>query len=168
MGQSKPPSALRVWKPLAVVMSITIATVVGGGWRNSLDPVSWRRSDLPPPSNCEMLSKQPYGDNMTKKPTTKKSTAKAPAKAAVKKPALAAKKPATKPAKAAVKKPALAAKKPATKPTAKSAAPKKQTTDKTSSIAGTVLKTAKATVKQVKTLAGSVLGQDETKGRRKK
>jgi hypothetical protein len=40
--------------------------------------------------------------------------------------------------------------------------------DKTSSMAGTVLKAAKATVKQVKALAGSVMGQGEAKGRRKK
>lgn len=43
---------------------------------------------------------------------------------------------------------------------------KKQTGNKASSIAGKVLAGAKPTPKQVKTLAASVLGQDEKKGKR--
>lgn len=46
--------------------------------------------------------------------------------------------------------------------------PKKQSGDKASTIAGKVLAGKKPTPKQVKTLAGSVLSQDETKGPRKK
>ncbi len=42
----------------------------------------------------------------------------------------------------------------------------KQTTDKISAIASKALKTGKATVAQIKALAASALGQDETKGRR--
>lgn len=45
--------------------------------------------------------------------------------------------------------------------------PKKQSGNKPSSIAGKVLVGKKATPKQVKTLAGSVLSQDEKKGKRK-
>jgi hypothetical protein len=41
---------------------------------------------------------------------------------------------------------------------------KKQSTPKTSSLAGKVLAGKKPTTKEVKTLAGSVLGQDEKKG----
>ena len=96
------------------------------------------------------------GTIMAKTPTAKtptaknryprKSPAKAVAKAPMKKPTSAA----TKPAMAPAKKSTSVAKEPTLKPAAKSAPPKKQTADKTSSIAGTVLKTAKATVKQVK------------------
>lgn len=46
--------------------------------------------------------------------------------------------------------------------------PKKQSGNKTSSIAAKVLSTGKATPAQAKTLAASVLSQDETKGQRKK
>ena len=42
----------------------------------------------------------------------------------------------------------------------------KQTTDKISEIASKALRTGKATVAQIKALAASALGQDETKGRR--
>jgi hypothetical protein len=52
------------------------------------------------------------------------------------------------------------------KPMAK-AKPKKKTSD-TSSIAAIAVKTARATLKQVKTLASSVLGQDKAKGKRNK
>ena len=45
--------------------------------------------------------------------------------------------------------------------------PKKQSGNKTSSLAGKVLAGQKATPKQVKTLAASVLSQDEKKGPRK-
>jgi len=45
---------------------------------------------------------------------------------------------------------------------------KKQSGDKASSIAGKVLAGKKPTNTEVKTLAASVLGQDETKGSRKK
>lgn len=45
---------------------------------------------------------------------------------------------------------------------------KKQSSDKVSSIAGKVLSQGKATPKQAKTLAASVLSQDEIKGNRKK
>lgn len=44
---------------------------------------------------------------------------------------------------------------------------KSETGNKASSIAGKVLVSGKATPAQVKTLAASVLRQDETKGRRK-
>lgn len=44
---------------------------------------------------------------------------------------------------------------------------KKESTDKTSSLAGKVLAGHKPTPKEAKTLAGAVLGQDETKGPRK-
>lgn len=43
---------------------------------------------------------------------------------------------------------------------------KKQSGDKASSTAGKVLKAGKATPTQAKTLAASVLGQDEKKGKR--
>ena len=46
--------------------------------------------------------------------------------------------------------------------------PKKQSGDKASTIAGKVLAGKKPTPKQVKTLAASVLSQDEKKGPRKK
>jgi hypothetical protein len=42
----------------------------------------------------------------------------------------------------------------------------KQTSDKLSQIASKALKTGKATMAQIKALAASALGQDETKGRR--
>ena len=42
----------------------------------------------------------------------------------------------------------------------------KQTSDKISEIASKALRTGKATVAQIKALAASALGQDETKGRR--
>jgi hypothetical protein len=42
----------------------------------------------------------------------------------------------------------------------------KQTSDKLSEIASKALRTGKATVAQIKALAASALGQDETKGRR--
>jgi hypothetical protein len=42
----------------------------------------------------------------------------------------------------------------------------KQTSDKISEIASKALRTGKATVQQIKALAASALGQDETKGRR--
>jgi len=45
---------------------------------------------------------------------------------------------------------------------------KKQSGDKPSSIASRVLRTGKATKKEAKTLAASVLSQDEIKGRRGK
>jgi hypothetical protein len=45
---------------------------------------------------------------------------------------------------------------------------KKQSSNKTSSLAGKVLAGKKATPQQVKSLAGSVLSQDETKGKRRK
>lgn len=44
--------------------------------------------------------------------------------------------------------------------------PTKQSTPKASSIAGKVLAGKKPTAKEAKTLAGSVLGQDETKGQK--
>ena len=127
--------------------------------------VELRDGQLHPTIAGTIMAKTPTAKTQTaKKPISKKSPAKAVAKAPVKK----ATSVATKPAKAPAKKSTSVAKKPTLKPAAKSALPKKQTADRTSSIAGTVLKTAKATVKQVKTLAGSVLGQDETKGKRKK
>lgn len=43
---------------------------------------------------------------------------------------------------------------------------KKQSGNKASSIAGRVLAGEKPTLKQVRTLAASVLGQDEKKGKR--
>jgi len=46
--------------------------------------------------------------------------------------------------------------------------PKKQSGDKASSIAGKVLGGKKATQKEALIMAGSVLGQDEKKGPRKK
>lgn len=46
--------------------------------------------------------------------------------------------------------------------------PKKETSNKLSTIASNVLRTGKATPSQAKKLAGSVLAQDETKGKRKK
>lgn len=47
--------------------------------------------------------------------------------------------------------------------------PKKQTSDKVSALASKVLSgTKKPTVADIKTLAASVLSQDETKGKRKK
>ena len=46
--------------------------------------------------------------------------------------------------------------------------PKKQSGDKASTIAGKVLAGKKPTPKQVKTLAGSGLSEDETKGARKR
>lgn len=49
----------------------------------------------------------------------------------------------------------------------KNAMAKSETGNKASSIAGKVLVSGKATPAQVKTLAASVLRQDETKGRRK-
>lgn len=45
---------------------------------------------------------------------------------------------------------------------------KKESSNKTSSIASKVLRTGKASQKEVKSLAASVLSQDETKGKRKK
>ena len=45
---------------------------------------------------------------------------------------------------------------------------KKETGNQTSSIASKVLRTGKATKKEVRSLAASVLSQDETKGRRPK
>ena len=45
--------------------------------------------------------------------------------------------------------------------------PKKQSGNKASSIAGKVLAGKKPTGTEIKTLAGSVLSQDETKGKRK-
>jgi len=45
---------------------------------------------------------------------------------------------------------------------------KKQSSDKTSTLAAKVLKGQKPTPKQAKSLAGSVLSQDETKGKRSK
>lgn len=45
---------------------------------------------------------------------------------------------------------------------------KKESGNKTSSTASKVLRTGKATPKEVKSLAASVLSQDETKGKRKK
>ena len=45
--------------------------------------------------------------------------------------------------------------------------PKKQSGNTASSIAGKVLAGKKPTPKEVKTLAASVLSQDETKGKRK-
>lgn len=44
---------------------------------------------------------------------------------------------------------------------------KKTSSDKTASLAGRVLAGKKATAKEAKTLAASVLSQDETKGRKK-
>ena len=44
---------------------------------------------------------------------------------------------------------------------------KKQSGDKTSSIASKVLRTGKATQKEAKSLAASVLSQDEQKGSRR-
>lgn len=44
---------------------------------------------------------------------------------------------------------------------------KKETGNRASSIAGKVLPTGKATTSQVKTLAASVLSQDETRGKRR-
>lgn len=46
--------------------------------------------------------------------------------------------------------------------------PKKETGNKTSTIASKVLRTGKVTQKEAKSLAASVLSQDETKGKRKK
>jgi len=46
--------------------------------------------------------------------------------------------------------------------------PKKQSSSKASTIAGKVLGGQKPTPVQVKTLAASVLGQDEKKGQKKK
>jgi hypothetical protein len=45
--------------------------------------------------------------------------------------------------------------------------PKKQTSDRVSSIAGKVLAGKKPTLAETKALAASVLSQDETKGKRK-
>lgn len=45
---------------------------------------------------------------------------------------------------------------------------KKQSGNKTASLAGKILSGKKATQKEAKTLAASVLSQDETKGPRKK
>jgi hypothetical protein len=45
-------------------------------------------------------------------------------------------------------------------------ATKKQSGNKTSSIASKVLRTGKATQAEARALAGSVLSQDETKGKR--
>lgn len=54
-------------------------------------------------------------------------------------------------------------------PTPKGKPPnKKQSSDKTSTLAAKVLKGHKPTPKQAKSLAGSVLSQDETKGKRSK
>jgi hypothetical protein len=79
-----------------------------------------------------------------------------------------AKKPSTK--KPAAKKASVRAMStaPATKPVARSAPATKQVAAKTSPLAGRMLSSAKATVRQVKALAGSVLGQGETKGKREK
>jgi len=44
---------------------------------------------------------------------------------------------------------------------------RKQSGDKVSSTASKVLRTGKATAKEAKSLAASVLAQDETKGKRK-
>ncbi len=44
--------------------------------------------------------------------------------------------------------------------------PKKQSSDKTSTLAAKVLAGKKATPKEAKKLAGSVLSQDEKKGKR--
>ncbi len=49
----------------------------------------------------------------------------------------------------------------------KSPPPKKQSSDSLSSLASQVLKGKKPTQKQAQSLAGSVLSQDETKGKRK-
>ncbi|MGO4832319.1 hypothetical protein AB4144_08495, partial [Rhizobiaceae sp. 2RAB30] len=95
---------------------------------------------------------------MAKKATTGKSSTTTKKSAA--KPA-AAKTTAKAPAKPS------AAKRTTPTATPSKGAPRKQSSEKTS-IAGKVLRTAKATVKQVKSLAGSVLGQDETKGTRTK
>ena len=46
--------------------------------------------------------------------------------------------------------------------------PAKQSSSKASTIAGRVLAGAKPTQQQIKTLAASVLSQDETKGQRKR
>lgn len=46
--------------------------------------------------------------------------------------------------------------------------PKKQSTDKVSTIAGKVLAGKKPTTKETRSLAASVLGQDEKKGQGKK
>ena len=46
--------------------------------------------------------------------------------------------------------------------------PKRQSSPKVSTIAGKVLGGKKATSKEIKTLAGSVLAQDEKKGQSKK
>lgn len=80
-------------------------------------------------------------------------------------------KPATKaaPKKAASKAAAPAAKATTTAPkAAKNTSVRKQATDKMASVAGKVRDTAKATVKEIKSMAGSVLGQGENKGKRKK
>ena len=45
---------------------------------------------------------------------------------------------------------------------------KKQSSDKLSTLASKVLKGKKPTQKEAKSLAGSVLSQDETKGKRKR
>jgi hypothetical protein len=83
---------------------------------------------------------------MAKKPATKKPAAPANKKSEPKKEATKALSTA-----------------PAVKAPAKSAPPKKQT-----SLAGKVLDGAKATVQQVASLAGSVLGQTPAKDKRKK
>lgn len=44
---------------------------------------------------------------------------------------------------------------------------KKQSGNKTSSIASKALRTGKASSKEIKSLAASVLSQDETRGKRK-
>lgn len=44
---------------------------------------------------------------------------------------------------------------------------KKQSGDKVSSIAGKVLAGKKPTAKEIKSMAGSILSQDETKGKKK-
>lgn len=46
--------------------------------------------------------------------------------------------------------------------------PTKETGDKLASVAGKVLAGKKPTAKEAKSLAASVLGQDETKGKKKK
>lgn len=50
----------------------------------------------------------------------------------------------------------------------KQSGPKRQSGDKASTIAAKVLGGKPPTPKEAKTLAGSVLAQDETKGKRKK
>ena len=97
-----------------------------------------------------------------------KTPTKTPAKPASKKQAAAAKPAAETPAKAKPDTKAPTAKAPTAKaPATKAPAAKKQSGSTLSSIAGKVLGGAKATIKEVKKLAASVLGQDEKKGKKK-